>query len=103
MVQVAVHQIIDVIAVRNRLVTTTGAMLMISGVSAALMAWRANRGVRSRHLDRVFAYGPVGGLVMQMTVVQIVDVPFVLNRGVTAIGSVLMIMMGVERTHGSLL
>ena len=45
MVQVPIHQIVDVVAVRHRLVTATGPVLMARLVSGAAMIRRAAIGV----------------------------------------------------------
>jgi hypothetical protein len=52
-VQVAVHEVIDVIAVRDRLVAAAGAVNVILRVASALVCGGAGVRVRPRHFDGV--------------------------------------------------
>jgi hypothetical protein len=94
-----------VIAVRNRVVPTAGLMNVPGRMSATGMVRRTGRRIRSANSDGVLVdVVPVG--VMEMTFVKIVDVAFVLNRGVAARGSVLVRMalvhlMSIRHRHCS--
>ncbi len=53
MVQVAVHEIIDVITVRHRFMAAVGAMHVVLRVPLALVLRRAIAGIRLRHFKNV--------------------------------------------------
>jgi hypothetical protein len=77
MVQMTVHQVIDVIAMRDCFVTAAFPVHM-SGVVAA--AWRgATVGILGADFDDVF-FGVIAYRMFQMPVVQVIDVPVVLHR-----------------------
>jgi hypothetical protein len=100
MVQVPLDQVIDVVAMRNRRVPTVRSMHVVVRVSAAAVSGRASTRVRATNGQPVFFHFAVGQLVMQMPVMKIIDMPFVLDRGVTAIGPVLVSVIGVHaRRH----
>jgi len=72
-VQVALHQVIDVIAVRDRRVAAIRAVLVALVVVAAIVLGSAAG--RVRRVDRqgvVFNFA--AGLVVQVAVVQVIDV-----------------------------
>jgi len=104
--QVTVHQIVDMVAVRDRLMAAPAAML-VPGVVAAS---RTGPGAAVRMLavdgDPVLIDMPFVR-VMQVTVVQIVDMAVVVYRDVTAIRPVLVLVVCVNRmivlTHVSCL
>ena len=103
MVQMAVDQVIDVIPVRNRLVSAVRSVHVTGFVAAALMRRRALIGVARRHRNDVLV-DVVAVWVMEMTVVQVIDVTIVLDRGVPAAGAMFMIVVRVFLTaHRSLL
>jgi len=95
MVQPALDQIIDVIGVRDRLMTTAGTMNMICFVTGMPEFWRAAIWVLGTHLDRV-VFDDVAPLMVQMTVVKIVDMVAMLDRDMAAAGAVLVRMVGVN-------
>jgi hypothetical protein len=66
--QVAIHEIIDVIAVGDRLVATAGTMLVVPGVAAATVRGRAIGRVFAVHFQAVLLHPP-GSHVMQVAVV----------------------------------
>ena len=76
-VQVAIDEVVDVIAVRHCLVAATRTMHVICLVTAAVVRPPT---LRIRFADRV---------------VQVADVIAVLNSGVTATGSVLVVVVSV--------
>ena len=92
--QVPLDEIVGVITVRHLLMTAIWSVLMAAGVRAAIMLGRTGRGVLSVNLDRVLVDVILVGM-MEMTVVQIVDMTVVLDRGVAAIRAVSMIVAGV--------
>lgn len=93
MMQVAVHEVIDVVAVRDRFVAAAGAVDMRGVVAGAGRGVAI--GIRSADLDDVFIDVP-GVRVMQMPVVQVIDVPVVLHCDVAAVGAVLMVVIGMD-------
>jgi hypothetical protein len=88
MVQVPVHQIIDMVAVRDRLVPAAGAVLV-----GALCFGRAAGRIGRVYSDDMLV-DVVAVHVVQVAVVQIVDVAIMADSDVTAIGAVL---VGVVR------
>ena len=100
MVQVAVDEVIDMVAVRDRFMTASRTVNVAGIVTAAVVRWSADGGVGVADFDRVFFHGTVGIHVMQVTVVQIIDMVTVLDAGVFAIGTVLMVVVGVSVGHG---
>jgi hypothetical protein len=98
MMQVAVHKIIDVIAVRNGLVTTAGAVLVVLAMTAAAVARRATGRVLASHSQAVLL-NPLGSHVVQVAVVQVVDVPLMFDGGVAAGRAMLMIVFGMNSSH----
>ena len=93
-VKVPLDEIVGVIAVRHLLMAAVGSVLVGVGVRATMVLGRAVGGVLAIDLDGVFV-DVIGMGVMQMTVVQVVDMTVVLNRGVPAIRAVSMIVRGV--------
>src|SRR5262245_28954748 len=81
--QVATHQIINVISVRNALMSTVGAVNVTGLVSAALMFWRAAlRIVSSRSQLMIVDMAAVH--MVHVPVVKVVRMAVVPYRGVTA-------------------
>lgn len=99
MVQVPVHEIVDVISVRNRFVAAARPMDVVRIVSAAGMARRANVRVRFRDLDLVLLHLTVCASVMQVSVVEIVHMVAMLDSRVSATGAVLVIVVFVQMGH----
>ena len=83
MMQVALDEVVDMITVRHRLVPAAGAVNMTRLMAGALVIRRAGIRVRPRHLEHVLV-DMVAVRVVQMTIVQIVDVIAVADRGVAA-------------------
>ena len=90
MMEASIHEVVGVISMRNRFMATIRSMHM-----SRVMPLRAGFAtVRIGFVNRqtvliVMAF--VG--VVQVAVVQIIDVAFVLDRGVAAAGTVFMIVM----------
>jgi hypothetical protein len=104
MMQVAIDEIIDVIAVRHGFMTVSRPMHVAGRMPAARMPRCAGIGVLRRHLDRVLI--DVSGVhVMQMAVMKIIDMIAVLDRCMSAPGTMPMgvvVMMGQFAVgHGS--
>jgi len=87
-VQVAVHQVIHVVAVRHRFVTAASAVNVLLVVSGASMLGRAGGRVLAVHIQRVLI-AMIAVRVVQMAVVQVIDVPGMLDGRVAAISAVL--------------
>jgi hypothetical protein len=96
MVQVSVDQIISVITVWNRLMTTAGAMSMRRLMVAASVLRRAAIRIRGSDFDHVFIDMTVVHM-MQVAVVEIIDVAVMSNRGMTAARPVHVWILGVIR------
>ena len=92
MVQVAVDEVIDVIAVRDRLMAAAGAVYVVLRMPAARVLRRAVARILDRYVQSVFLdLAPLG--VVQVAVVQVIDVIAVLDRGVAAILAVIVIVI----------
>lgn len=91
-VQVAVHQVVHMVAVRHGLVAATGAVYVVGGVSGALVLGCAALGIIL--VDRQYVLVDMIAVhVMQVPVMQVIDVAVVLDGGMPAAGAVLMIMV----------
>jgi hypothetical protein len=93
MMQMAVDQIVDVIAVRHRFVTAAGAMLVVRRVCAALVRVTAFR-VLGVDFDPVFV-DVVAVRVVKVTIVQIVLMLAVLHGDMAAARAVPVRMVDV--------
>lgn len=98
-VQVAVDEIVHVVAVRDGLVSAAGAVDVAGFVSVAGVVGRAPGGVGVAHLDAVLVH-VVFVREVQMAVVEVVHVIAVLDRGVTAAGAMDVVRMMVDRVLG---
>src|SRR5206468_2721654 len=92
------HQIIHMIAVRHRGMATVGTMLVALGMALAIVFRGAGSRVRAIHrqsvlLDRAAAQ------VVQVAVVQIIDVPFMLDARVATVRPVLVRVVVVMTRH----
>ena len=99
MVQVTVDEVVDVIPVRDRLVSAVRTVDVVVAVGAAVVG-RATRGMRGVDLERVLFHAGIARVV-EVTVVDVVDVIPVLDRGVTAAGAVNVVVVVVRVGHGS--
>lgn len=100
--QVSVHEVIDVIAVGDSFVTTTGTMPVGLIVTSTGVGRRAVRGIRRRHLQPVLHHF-AAGLMVQVAIMEVIHVVAVSDGGVAAAGTVLMVVIGVFVSHDSLL
>ena len=98
-VQVPVHEVVHVVAVRHGLVPATRSVNVTRIMTAALVCRRALVGIGIAHLDSMLDHGPVVGDMMQVPVVQVVDMVAVPDTGVLAIRTVLVIMVFVSLAH----
>ena len=90
-VQVAVDEVVDMIAVGHRLMPAAGAVDMGCVVAAAVVCRRALIGVLVRYLDHVLVH-VVSVRMVQMAIVQIVHMVAVAHAGVLALRAVRMRM-----------
>ena len=94
MMQPAVDKIVNVIAMRNRLMPAAGAMDMTRFMTFVAMRPRALGRVLGVHFNNMLLdFGPC--LVVQMSIMQIVDMVAVLHGKVTAFRAVLVRMLSV--------
>ena len=93
--QISIHQAVDMISVRNSLMTAIGAMLVICIVSIAFVTAGAVGGIRGVDLELVLINVTVVERV-KVSIVQVIGVVVVNNRGVAAILAVLMRMVLVD-------
>jgi len=100
MMQVAVYQIIDVIAMRNRLMPATRTMHVVGGMSAAAMVRGANLRIGLGYGDDVLVH-VIAVRMMQMAVVQIIHVTVMDDCRVSAVRAVLVGMVGVSGMSAS--
>ena len=89
-VKVAVDQVVDVIAVRDRRMPATGAMHVVGGVSAAAMIRRARLRIVSGDVQRMLFDSSIGPGVVQVAIVEMVDVSLMFDSGMPAVRAVLM-------------
>lgn len=100
MMQTAVHNVINMVAVRHRLVPAAFAVDMIT----ALMGMIASIGIGFVHIQHMLVIMAVV-LVVQMAVVEIIHMVAVFNGRMAATGTVDMIVVfvGMAVAHGRLL
>lgn len=97
--QMARHQIVDVVAVRDPLVPAGRAVSVGGVVLAAVMLGCAVNRVLRPDLERVLVY-VVAVRMVQMPVVQVVHVALVAHGGVTAAGAVLVLVASMDVVLG---
>lgn len=91
MLEMAIDEIIDVIAVRHRLMTATGTML----VPAGFVLRGAGVRIAGAHRDDMLV-DVIAMHVVQMSVMQVVDMTVMADGDVAATGAVLVRMVGVR-------
>jgi hypothetical protein len=103
MVQVPVNQIIHMVTMGYRGMAATWSMHVISGMTGTLVLWRTGVWVRRRDANHMFI-DMVAVRMVHMAIVQVVNMAFMLNSDVPAIGSMLVVVVGVvglvARCHG---
>ena len=91
MMQMALHQVISVIAMRDCLVTASRAVGVLCLVGTASMGWRTCGRIRAALRKRMLMHMAVSAVdTMQVAFVQIVNVVVVLDGRMTASGPVAM-------------
>jgi hypothetical protein len=95
MMQVTVDQVVDVVAVRHRLVAATWTVAMVRVMAGAAMVGRAAVGVPLAHGDDMLV-DVVLVRMMQVAVMEIVDVAIMAHREMAAPGTVRMRMVGMD-------
>ena len=99
MMQVTVDEIVNVISMRHSLMTATRTVDVIRIVATAGVGGGASVRVGVTHFHHVLFHLAILTNVMKVPVVQVVDVVAVLNAGVLAVGSVLVIVVFVTIAH----
>jgi len=97
MMQVAIHHVVHVIAVRNLLMTAVGTVNMARRMSAAIVLWGALVRVVSAGADPVIINVTVVYIV-HVAIVKVIGMPIVANSGVAAIRTVRMGVLFVRIT-----
>ena len=92
--EVAVHQVVHVIAVRHGFVPAIGTVNVGGVVPLASVVRSAVRGVGPVDLETVLVHVVLVGMV-QVAAVEVIDVVPVLDRDVTAVGAVGVIVVGM--------
>ncbi|MCP9469392.1 MAG: hypothetical protein NNA31_05245 [Nitrospira sp.] len=100
-VQMAGNQVINMVSVGNSLMAAGGAMAMARLVTSAAMGRRTGGRILLRDIQAMFV-DMVAMEVMQVAVMQIIRVAVMKNGRMAAPGSMLMIMLIVNRmiAHG---
>ena len=99
MVQMPIDEVVDVIPVRNGFVSAARSVNVSGIVTTAGMPRSTGFGIGITDRQRVLFNVSTFGLVMKVAIVQIIDVPVVLDCGVTATGTMLMIVVLVDVCH----
>jgi len=100
MMKVAIHEVIDVVTVRNGRMSAAWPVDMIGRMGAASVTRRAGVGIGRADAESMLLDGPIRQRMVQVSVMEIVDMPFVIDRRVTAIRPVFVRMIGVDvRCH----
>jgi hypothetical protein len=95
MVQVAIDQVIDMVAVRDRGVSASRSVHVVSRVGRADMSAGAGGWVMSRDLQDMLFDHPVECRVMQVSIVEVVDMSIMFDCRMPAVFSVDMVMVFV--------
>jgi len=94
-VQVAIDQVIDMVAVRDRRVSASGSVHVVGRVGRADMSAGAGGWVVSRDLQDMLFDHSVEGRVMQVSIVEVVDMSIMFDCRMPAVFSVDMVMVFV--------
>jgi hypothetical protein len=98
MMQMSIHEIVDMVPMRNCGVAAIRAVDVIVSVPTTVMVGRAGTRVGRTNCQLVLLDLPIGELVVQMSVMQIVDMALVFNSCVTAVRPVLVRVIGMQST-----
>ncbi len=93
--QVAIDQVIDMVAVRDRRVSASRSMHVVGRVGRAGMSAGAGGWVMSRNLQDMLFDHPVECRVMQVSIVEVVDMSIMFDCRMPAVFSVDMVMVFV--------
>ncbi len=93
--QVAIDQVIDMVAVRDRRVSASRSVHVVGRVGRAGMSAGAGGWVMSRNLQDMLFDHPVEGRVMQVSIVEVVDMSIMFDCRMPAVFSVDMVMVFV--------
>ena len=96
MMQMAVDEIVDMIAVRNRFVAAARAMNVSCVMSGTAMVWRASVRILVAHFNPVFIH-MIGVRMVKMAVVEIIQMVAVPDGNVAAARSMHVFVIGVMR------
>lgn len=99
MVQVALDEVVHVVAVGYGFVAAARAVLVVGGVGLAVVLRSACVGILRAHLDRMLVIVALVG-VMEVAVVQVVDVTVMFDGAVSAAGAVDMLMSLMDCMFG---
>ena len=94
MMEMSIDQIINMVAMRNCLMSTVRPMHMLRRVSGAFMLRRAVLRIGRGYANHMFI-DMAFMRIMQMAIVQIINMVFVHDTGVAALGPMRMIMIFV--------
>jgi hypothetical protein len=97
--QVAIDQIIDVIAMRDGRVSTVRTMDVVCGMTAAGVATRAIVRMGGVDIERMLFNHSLRCLMVQMAIVQIVHMIAMLNGGMAALSTVNVFVIFVIMSH----
>jgi len=94
MMKVAIDQVIDVVAVRYGLVPASRTMNVARIMAAAIVVGRTLIRVFRADFERVFVH-MIAMRMVQMSIMQIIDMVAMPDGGMSAVGAMLMVVMGV--------
>ena len=87
-----IDEIVDVVTMRDRLVSAAGPVDVAGIMTLVAILWRALDRISRRHLNNVLI-DLVPHLIVQMSVMQVIDVIAVPHREMTTLRSVMMGML----------
>lgn len=99
MMQVAIDEIVDVVAVWHGLMAAIGTMLVAGGVRSAVVLRGAIGRILARDGDDVLVVVSGVGMV-QMPVMQVIGMPLMADGGVPAVGPVIVLVALVNVVFG---
>ncbi len=99
MVQVTVHQVVHVISVRDCRMSAIGSMNMIRRVPGTGVASGTGRWIRQINIETMLLHQSTGSLMVQVSIVKIIDMVGVVNRSVPAVFAVYVFMIFVSMSH----
>jgi hypothetical protein len=100
MVQMVRHEIVDVVAMRNRFVAAARTMNVSSIMSTAAMVGRATIRVLVAHFNPMFVH-VIGVRMVKMAIVEIIHMIPVPDGNVAAAGSMRVVVVGMMRKIAS--